>query len=175
MGKIPKEDNLKRGMFIKTSRFHNRVLVVLDRPIDGIVRLLDVINLRVFSTTVWGMGVRTRRVGAGNPRHSTYSVLQPLWLNDIEPCMHIEVRDRDGNRLYHGHVQRVIKGAVPTVALHDEVHHRDMVMFAADMGLVPYISDHWSAHQRTYAFGNNRRISDFLRPDQAIPLESVRA
>lgn len=172
MGKILHEDDLKRGMFIKTSRFHNRALVVLDRPVDGLVRLLDVTTQRVICATAWGMGIRTRRIGAGNPRYSTYSLPRPLCLSELKAGKHIEVRDQHGKRLYHGLVKAVTDDPQPMVLLHDEAHHRDMTTFAADMGLVPYASGNWSGCQRTYVFGTPR-LNDILQPNQAIPRQLV--
>lgn len=169
MGIALREDALKRGICVRTSRFNNRPFVVLDRPIDGLVHLLDITTKQIVCTTVWGMGIASRRVGAGNRRHSTRLVPLPLCLSDLKPGKHIEVRDKpSGQRLYHGLVKGVINDSQPMVMLHDEVHHRDMTMFAADMGLVPYASGRRSDRQVTYAFGQHR-VDDLLRPDQTIP------
>lgn len=100
---------------------------------------------------------------------------KPLLLSDLVPCMHIEVRDEHGNRLYHGHVKEVTDDTEPMVILHDETHHRDTTRFAADIGLKPYASGRWSDQQRTYLYTTDRRPSEFLNQINCIPQEAITA
>lgn len=71
MKRISHEDDLGRGALVTTSSLEAMILEVLDRPMDGVVRLRDLDTQRVVYTTVWGMGLRSWRIGAGNPQQST--------------------------------------------------------------------------------------------------------
>lgn len=74
MKKILHEDDLGSGARITTSALKTPVLEVLDRPADGVVRLRDLDTQRVLSTTLWGLGLRSWRIGAGNARIETFLV-----------------------------------------------------------------------------------------------------
>jgi len=75
MDKILHEDELKCGAYITTSRFATAaVLQVLTRPNDGVVDLREVSTGRVIRTTLWGMGLRSWRIGAGSAKTETFLV-----------------------------------------------------------------------------------------------------